>query len=292
MESIVPQLIINSIVAGAIYSLVALGFNLVYSTTRFFNLAHGVLCTIGGYVAYFITTSIGWGIVPAIFVAIISTGLISFLIDRFVYAELRKRKATSMVLLVASLGIMTALQAIIAILFTSQFKTLNTGVETKVYEFWGGIMTDVQLVTLILTVVIMVVLGLVFSYTRFGKTVRAVSDEEGVARIVGIDTEKVISKIFIIGGMVAGLAGVMVGLDTGIEPTMGMGLLLKGVIASIIGGVGSIYGGVVGAFVLGFIENFGIWKISGEWKDAIAFGVLILFLLFRPHGILGSVGKK
>ncbi len=286
MEPIVPQLIINSIVAGAIYSLVALGFNLVYITTRFFNLAHGVLCTIGGYVAYFVTTSIGWSILPAVVIAVLFAGLMSFLIDRFIYVELRKRKATSMVLLVASLGVMTALQAVVAILFTSQFKTLNVGVDTKVFEVFGGVITDIQVVTLILTITIMLVLGVVFAYTRFGKTVRAVSDEESVARIVGIDTEKIISKIFIIGGMVAGLAGVMVGLDTGIEPIMGMGLLLKGVIASIIGGVGSIYGGVIGAFVLGFIENFGIWKISGEWKDAIAFGVLILFLLFRPHGIL------
>lgn len=286
MESILPQLIINSIVAGAIYSLVALGFNLVYSTTRFFNLAHGVLCTVGGYVAYFVTTSIGWGILPASIIAVLFAGLMSFLIDRFIYVELRKRKATSMVLLVASLGVMTALQAVVAILFTSQFKTLNVGVDTKVFEVFGGVITDIQVITLILTITIMLVLGVVFAYTRFGKTVRAVSDEESVARIVGIDTEKIISKIFIMGGMVAGLAGVMVGLDTGIEPIMGMGLLLKGVIASIIGGVGSIYGGVIGAFVLGFIENFGIWKISGEWKDAIAFGVLILFLLFRPHGIL------
>lgn len=86
--------------------------------------------------------------------------------------------------------------------------------------------------------------------------------------------------------MIAGLAGILYGLDTGIEPTMGLSLLLKGVIASIIGGIGNVYGGVLGAFLLGFVENFGIWKISGEWKDAIAFVVLILFLLFRPNGLM------
>ena len=94
--------------------------------------------------------------------------------------------------------------------------------------------------------------------------------------------------MFFIGSAIAGLAGILVGFDTGIEPTMGLGLLLKGVIASIVGGIGNIYGGVLGAFLLGFVENFGIWKISGEWKDAIAFGLLIVFLIFRPRGIMNK----
>ena len=118
------------------------------------------------------------------------------------------------------------------------------------------------------------------------EVIKAISDDEEVAKIVGINTNKIIGRVFFIGSAIAGLAGILTGFDIGIEPTMGMSLLLKGVIASIIGGVGSVYGGVIGAFLLGFVENFGIWKISGEWKDAIAFSVLILFLLFRPNGIL------
>ncbi|MDO8655872.1 MAG: TIGR01841 family phasin, partial [Nanoarchaeota archaeon] len=114
----------------------------------------------------------------------------------------------------------------------------------------------------------------------------ATQTQEEVSKIVGINTSKIIGRVFFIGSAIAGLAGILIGFDTGIEPTMGLSLLLKGVIASIIGGIGNVYGGVLGAFLLGFIENFGIWKISGEWKDAIAFGVLIIFLLFRPQGIL------
>ncbi len=114
----------------------------------------------------------------------------------------------------------------------------------------------------------------------------AIRDDEEVARMVGIDTAKIIGRVFFIGSAIAGLAGILIGFDTGIEPTMGMNLLLKGTIAAIIGGVGSLYGGFLGAFVLGFAENFGIWKISGEWKDAIAFVVLIVFLLVRPQGII------
>ena len=122
----------------------------------------------------------------------------------------------------------------------------------------------------------------------FGKSVRAVSDDEEVAKIVGINTERVIGWIFFIGSAVAGLAGILVGFDTGIQPTMGLNLLLKGIIAAIVGGVGNIWGALLGAILLGFVENFGIWKISGEWKDAIAFVLLILFLIFRPKGIIKS----
>jgi branched-chain amino acid transport system permease protein len=190
-------------------------------------------------------------------------------------------------MLVGSLGAFTALQAIIAILFTSQFQTLSMNAGAgKTFDIFGGIITDVQLIILICAIFIMFVIAIVLKTTLFGKAIKAVADDEEVSKIVGINTKKVVGWVFIIGCSIAGLAGILVGFDTGIEPTMGMSLLLKGVIASIIGGIGNVYGGVLGAFLLGFVENFGIWKISGEWKDAIAFAVLIIFLLWRPQGIL------
>jgi branched-subunit amino acid ABC-type transport system permease component len=127
---------------------------------------------------------------------------------------------------------------------------------------------------------------LLTKFTMFGKAIKAISDDEEVAKIVGINTNRIIGYVFFISSAIAGLAGILVGYDTGIEPIMGMPLLLKGVIAAIVGGVGNIYAGVLGAFLLGFVENFGIWKISGEWKDAIAFGLLLLFLIFRPKGLI------
>ena len=132
----------------------------------------------------------------------------------------------------------------------------------------------------------MFALASVLKYSRWGKAVRAVADDAEVADIVGINSSRVTMLVFLIGGMIAGAAGIAVGFDTGIEPTMGMSLLLKGVIAAIIGGIGNVYGVVLGAFLLAFVENLGAWQFSGEWKDAIAFAVLIVFLLFRPRGIL------
>lgn len=286
---ILTQLIINSIIAGAIYTLVSLSFNLIYSTTKFFNLAHGVLVAVGGYAVYYFSKTLGLKIHIAIILGVVLTGFVGFGIDKLIYLRLRKRKASKMVLLVASLGVMTALQAIIAILFSTRFKTLSANVYTqKYFTIFNGVITQTQLVILISTVLITAGFGIILHKTQFGKIVRAISDDEEVARIIGINTNKIIGYIFFIGSAIAGLTGILVGFDVGIEPAMGLNLLLKGVIASIVGGVGNIYGGILGAFLLGFVENFGIWKISGEWKDAIAFSLLIVFLIFRPRGIMNK----
>lgn len=284
---IIPQLIVNSIIAGAIYTMVALGFNLIYGTVRFFDLGYGALTALGGYAVFYVYKTLGWPIWVAIPLAVLVSGLIGFAVYRSVYAPLRERKSSGMVLLVAALGVFTAIQAIIAILFTSQFQTLSrSSGGDQVYNILGGVITEVQLIILGCGLLIMLAIGLLLKFTMLGKAVKAVSDDEEVSKIVGINTKSIIGKVFFLGSAIAGLAGILVGFDTGIEPTMGLSLLLKGVIASIIGGIGNVYGGVLGAFLLGFVENFGIWKISGEWKDAIAFGVLIIFLLFRPQGIL------
>lgn len=286
---ILPELILNSIIAGAIYTLVALGFNLIYSTTKFFNLAHGVMAAIGGYAVFYFSKTLGLDIHIAIVLGVILTGLVGFGVDKFIYLPLRKRKASNMILLVASLGVMTALQAIIAILFSSRFKTLSENIDTqKLFTILGGVITQTQLVILLSAALVMTGLVVFLYKTQLGKTVRAISDDEEVARIIGINTNKIIGYIFFIGSAITGFTGILVGFDVGIEPMMGLSLLLKGVVASIVGGVGNIYGGVLGAFLLGFVENFGIWKISGEWKDAIAFALLIVFLIFRPRGIMNK----
>ena len=113
----------------------------------------------------------------------------------------------------------------------------------------------------------------------------AISDDEEVAQIVGIHTSRIMGQVFFLSGVIGGVAGILIGLDTGIEPIMGLSWLLAAVIAAIVGGIGNIHAGIAGAYLLAFAENFGIWKISGEWKSAIAFGVLLIFLLWRPRGL-------
>lgn len=285
--SIVPQLIVNSLFAGSVYALLGMSFNLMFGTTKFFNFLHGSYALIGGYVAFFLIVSLGWPAYIAIIIAVLCSGLAAFIIDKMVNLRLRKNKGTSTVKLVASIGMFTVIQAAIAILFSSQFQTLsNTLGEQRIYTIFSAVFTQTQLVIFISAIVVFIGLLILLKFTLFGKAVNAISDDEEVAKIVGINTNKIISRVFFIGAAICGWTGILIAYDTGLEPTLGLGLLLKAVIAAIIGGIGSVEGAFLGAFLLGFVENFGIWKISGEWKDAIAFGLLIIFLLFRPAGII------
>lgn len=286
---IVPQLVLNSVIAGSVYALIAMSFSLIYGATRFFNLAHGALAAVGGYTVFFLGKELGLALWLSSIVGVIAAALIGLALELVIYRPLRGRNASNLVLLVASLGAFTALQAVLAILFTSQFQTLSSLVGTqKLFHLGSGVITQIQVTTAGIAIAVLIGLWLMLTKTRFGKAVRAVSDDEEVAKIVGIDTHRVATIVFLIGSAIAGAAGILVGIDTGIEPTMGLPLLLKGVIAAIVGGMGSIYGAFLGAYLLGFVENFGIWHISGEWKDAIAFIVLIVFLVLRPQGILGK----
>lgn len=266
--------------------MIALGFTLIFSVTKFFNLAHGALAAVAGYIVFYTTQLLGWSLYAGICLGVVGAAGAGYGLYRFVFEPLRARKASTMNLLVASLGVFTVVQGLLAILFTSQFQSLSAALaEQQVYTIAGATITGVQLVTLGVGVLVIVGLAFTLKTTKYGKSVVAVSDDEEVARVIGIDTRAVITRTFVIGSGIAGLAGILIGFDTGIEPTMGLPLLLKGVIASIIGGMGSVYGAVFGAFLLGFVENFGIWHISGEWKDTIAFSLLILFLIFKPRGI-------
>ena len=284
---IAVQIGLNTIVAGSIYALVALGFNLIYSTARFFDLGYGALAAVGGYVVFFLSQKLGWNIFPSIGLGILVAGALGFLVEKVVYRQLRARRASSTVLLIASLGVLTVIQAIIAIIFSSQFQTLARDIgNARVFWVFGGVITEVQVIILGSAILIMAILAWTLKHTLFGKAIKAVSDDEEVAQIVGINSEKVIGGVFFIGSAIAGVAGIATGFDTGLLPTIGLALLLNGVIAAIVGGVGNVYGGVLGAFALGLAENIGAWVLPGEWKFAIAFAVLILFLIFRPQGIL------
>lgn len=225
----------------------------------------------------------------AVFAGVAIAGFSGWLVDRFIYRPLREKKASSMVFLVASLGVLTAFQSLAAIIFTNQFRLLGSNMRMPpAIEICGYYITEIQIVTVALMLLIMAGLVLSLRMTMFGKAARAINDDLEVAKMVGIDTDRTTGQIFFVGSAIGGLSGILIGFDTGIEPAMGMGLLFKGVISAVVGGVGNIYGGVAGAFILGLIENFGIWKLASEWKDAIAFSVLIIFLLFRPQGIFNK----
>lgn len=285
------QLIINSLVASAIYIFIALSFNLIYGTSRFFNLAHGAIAIVGGYGVFLFSTILSFNIFISIILGVLLAGFIGFFLEKIVYLNLRNRKASIMILLVASLGAMTMIQALLQLFFGSQFRSLGDVSRSQItYSLFGlgGFITQTQILIIFLSVIVSIGLILFINKTLFGKAVKAIADDEEVAKIVGINTNKIIGYVFFLGSAIAGLGGVLIGFDTGLEPFLGLKLLLKGVIAAIIGGAGSLSGAVIGSILLGFVENFGIWPLSAEWKDTIAFLLLIIFLIFRPKGIVNK----
>lgn len=170
---------------------------------------------------------------------------------------------------------------------------MKEGYQLSVFGFQSGaVITDIQILIIAVSGLLSVILFLLINKTKMGKAIRAVADDPIGASVSGIYTERVILYAFGIGSAIAGMAGVLISLETNIEPTMGLNAILKGIIASIIGGIGSIPGAVLGGFFLGIVENLGIWKIQAGWKDTIAFAVLIIFLLLRPEGILGRKDNR
>ena len=297
----IQQLIVNGIIAGSIYALIAIGFTVIYRTVRFFHFAHGIVYTSGAYLTYTVVScwwsvvgsqlSVGMWVV-AIIVGIVGAGVLGVLIDRVVYYPLRRQNASNLIFLLASFGVFIFLQNLIQLIYGAQILTIRTGPIKEGHHFLGAVITDIQILILVVSCWLLVVLGFFMQRTRLGKAMRAVSDDSVAANVVGINPESIIFTSFAIGSALAGAAGILISFETNIEPTMGFSALLKGIIASIIGGIGSIPGAVLGGFFLGLAENLGIWKISAGWKDCIAFVILIVFLLIRPWGFLGTKTEK
>ena len=282
------QLLLNGIIAGCIYGLIAIGFTVIYRTVKFFHFAHGVVYTAGAYFAYTLIISLHLNFAFSFFLSVILAALLGIAIDRSVYYPLRQQDASNLIFLLASFGVFIFLQNLIQLIYGAQILTIRTGPIKEGHHFLGAVITDIQILILAVSIILMISLWLFIQRTKLGKAMRAVSDDPLAANVVGINPERIIRTSFAIGSALAGAAGILISLETNIEPTMGFSALLKGIIASIIGGIGSIPGAVLGGFFLGLAENLGIWKISAGWKDCIAFVILIIFLLIRPWGILGA----
>ncbi len=223
---------------------------------------------------------LSWG------VSCLLAGVVGLTLYRGLYMQMRERARSPLVMLVASLGILLAITAFIIVVFQSAPRPLPEAFGSTPWTIGGANIKGFNVFTIGVAFVGFLALLLLLKKTSFGKAVRAIGDDEEVSKVVGINTTVVIAVVFFIGAVYAALAGLLSGHDTAIQPRMGLLLLLKGWIASVVGGIGNLYGAIVGGFVLGLIEQFGVWDVAGEWKNAISFILLILFLSFWPQGLL------
>jgi len=286
------QLLLNSIIAGSTYTLIALSFSLIYSTTKFFHFAHGAVYTFCPYFAYLFTIILGIPLFISIPLAVASSSIVGVLTELLIYKPLRRKGTTPLILLLASLGIYIVLQNIISMSFGDDTKTLRNGIVREGLEILGARITPIQIAIIIVSMFLLIACWALMRYTKIGTAMRAVASDPDLALVSGIDSDRVILFTFALGSALAGVAAILVSFDIDMTPTMGMNALMMGVVAVIIGGVGSIPGAALGGFLLAFAQNFGVWKISSQWQDAIAFIILLLFLLYRPYGIFGKKIRK
>jgi len=284
------QLLINGLIAGAIYALVASGFSLIYSICKFIHFAHGAVIAVAAYILYALFSLLGMNFWLAVILTIILISIFGSIMN-LIYKQLRKRKASNVILLIASFALLILIESSILLFFGADVKTIGFIKIAKGIEILGAIITPLQIFIVISSFILFALLFFLMKRTKIGKAMRAVSDNKDVAEIVGISSEKIYIWAFVIGSAIAGIGGILVGLEQNLEPMMGTHLIIKGFTAAIIGGIGNVPGAVLGSFLLGFAENFGIWFLPSGYKDAIALVILFIFLLFRPQGILG-IRKK
>jgi branched-chain amino acid transport system permease protein len=205
---------------------------------------------------------------------------------------MRKRNATDLTLLIASLGLYIVLQNIISMIWGDDTKTMRTGEVVEGHPLFGARVTDIQIIIFITSIILMVLLAFMMMKTKFGKSLRALSNDAGLARLSGINSDRYILYAFMIGSFLAAVASIMISFDTDMTPTMGFNALVMGVIAVIVGGINSLPGAALGGLFIGLAQNLGVYWLPSKWQDTIAFGILILFLLFKPYGILGKKPQK
>jgi len=286
------QVIINILSATFIYLLVAYSFNIIYYTTGFFNLAHAIIITLSGYVSYFFTENIDLPFGVTIVIAVIFSVLVGLLTQLTVYAPLEKRDANPFFKLIASLGLYIVLQNTISVVWGDDTKNFQILKVKKGNEIFGAYITNLQIITILVSLGLFIG-GLMFlKYHRVGRNIRAVASNAQLANIIGIDSGKVVLWSFGIGSGLATIAGILVSLDIGLTPSMGFNLLLYGVVAMIIGGVGSTWGLIGGSLLLATAQNLGAYYIDSKWMNAIAYVILILFLIWKPLGFSGKRLKK
>lgn len=291
------QHVFNGITIGTFYVLCAMGYTMVYGVLRMVNFAHGDLFMWGAYLGWALLGVVGGILVgsgpllliPAFVVAMLSVALMGIIIERLVYRPLRRAHPATPV--ISALGAAFILESLARNVFGASYKVYPQGLVPNLqWRILGGVDISLQqAVVLLASLIMMAVLYLFVQKTKLGTAMRAVSLDHDTSRLMGIDVNRIIAVVFLIGPALGAMGGLMVGLYYGsFDFTLGWGFGLKAFISAILGGIGNIPGAMVGGLVLGLVESLGAGYISSQWKDAIAYLVLIVILNVRPTGLLGE----
>jgi branched-chain amino acid transport system permease protein len=283
------QQVANGVFLGAVYALFAIGYTLIFGVLDILNLAHAAIFMAAAFVALAL---VGAGLpLPLAFLAgIVFAGLLGVLLDRVAFAPLRRRNAGTLVPLISSIGAAIVIQGVVRGAFgPNERRFPDTGLTTTAIHLGPLTFSALDLTILVVALGMMLLLSFVMRATPLGRSIRAVADDRVAAALLGIDLERTIALTFFIAAALGGAAGILIGLQyNSVSVDMGSRIELKGLAIIILGGMGSVTGAVLGAFILGLVETLSVAAIGSSYRDAIAFGVMFVILVVRPTGLLGK----
>ena len=286
------QQLVNGLSLGSIYALIALGYTMVYGIIKLINFAHGDIYMLGAFTAFYATTVFHLNFFLALIVAMVLCGVLGVLIERIAYKPLRH--ATRITALITAMGVSYILEYTTQYFAGSEVKTFPEDVlNNAVFQIGGIQISQQQIYIIAVTLILMLALTYIVGRTRMGRAMRAVSVDEKAAELMGISVDRTISFTFLLGSVLAGAAGVLVGVYyNSINPLMGMVPGLKAFIAAVFGGIGIIPCAMIGGFAIGIAETMVVAYGSSLYRDAIVYVILILILIIKPAGLLGKNVKE
>lgn len=288
------QQMINGLSLGAVYSLIAVGYSLVYSVLLFSNFAHGGFLVIGGYICYYALLSGGMNIWMASIAALVGAGLSAIAVERLAYRPIRERTPVTLYMLIASMGMSIVIENIFVVTIGGRFRALPPVIPTNPVNFLGIATTSAfDILSLVTAVVFLVALQLFIVKTKWGLAIRAASYNLRTAGLMGVNVNRLIAVVFFAAGLLAAVGGIFLSVRYTLYPQLGNAITIKAFIAAVIGGLGSLPGAVLGSLILGLAEMLTAGFISSQFRDLVVFGILIATLIVRPTGFFGkSVGEK
>ena len=293
---ILPQLLLNALITGSIYALASSGLSLTYGLLRILNFAHGHLMMVGVYMFYLANAELGLGICEsALFTAATTTALAVVTLRIFI---LPFSRLSFMLTLVTTLALSNILESLVSMGFGVSVKALSSASGSSSLEFYGVYVTKIQLLIIASALIILTLVAFFIHCTSAGRRIRALSEDPSGAQSLGISRARTSYGVYIAAALLAAYAGVLVGYETNIQPTMGTSYTIKAFAAMVLGGLGNIWGTILGSYILGLVENlsigldFGGYSIPAGYKDAFAFVVILLVLLFRPEGLLKKTVRR
>lgn len=290
MDNILQQLV-NGISLGSIYALIALGYTMVYGIIKLINFAHGEILMIGAFTGYYLINSFHFSLFPALIGSMIVCAILGVVIEFLAYRPLRG--STRIAALITAIGVSFLLQNLMIYFVGADVRSFPTVMKSHVYELGIVRISNIQLLIIAVSILLMIGLQIIVKGTKMGKAMRAVSVDADAAKLMGINVNRTISFTFAIGSALAGAAGVLLAVYyPTIEPMMGVTYGLKAFVAAVFGGIGLIPGAALGSYVIGLIETFVMSIGYSAYRDAVVYGILILILLVRPAGLLGKNVKE